>query len=158
MFETEKWYSMVEVRKILNITDYQWKKRRGDLKQWLKNHENHYPGNTRSKDPLEKRLTGFVNYNRFRYREIDNRYGDYSEDRKKLLDSIGFEWNPNKWNENFKKAKEQITEYGTIPWQLSEKTNPVYNWLIRQKLAFKDNKLSKEKIDKLKEIGIDLEK
>lgn len=142
------------------------------LKQWLKNHENHYPGNTRSKDPLEKRLTGFVNYNRFRYREIDNRYGDYSEDRKKLLDSIGFEWNPNynykkcankkwannKWNENFKKAKEQITEYGTIPWQLSEKTNPVYNWLIRQKLAFKDNKLSKEKIDKLKEIGIDLEK
>lgn len=37
MFETEKWYSMVEVRKILNITDYQWKKRRGDLKQWLKN-------------------------------------------------------------------------------------------------------------------------
>ena len=121
---------------------------------------------------MEKRLTGFVNYNRFRYREIDNRYGDYSEDRKKLLDSIGFEWNPNynykkcankkwannKWNENFKKAKEQITEYGTIPWQLSEKTNPVYNWLIRQKLAFKDNKLSKEKIDKLKEIGIDLEK
>ncbi len=77
----------------------------GSSENWifeiLKNHENHYPGNTRSKDPLEKRLTGFVNYNRFRYREIDNRYGDYSEDRKKLLDSIGFEWNP---NYNYKKC------------------------------------------------------
>ena len=91
-----------------------------------------------------------------------DKYGKFPEDRKKMLDSIGFEWAPNandeKWNENLEKAKEQIAEYGTIPWQLSEKTNPVYSWLNRQKLVFKDNKLSKEKIEKLKEIGIDLEK
>lgn len=139
-----------------------WNEKFELLKQWLKDHDNHFPNNPLSKDDLEKTVSIFVNYNRNWYQGKLDKYGKFPEDRKKMLDSIGFEWAPNandvKWNENLEKAKEQIAEYGTIPWQLSEGTNPVYSWLNRQKLVFKDNKLSKEKIEKLKEIGIDLEK
>ena len=138
-----------------------WNERFELLKQWLKDNGNRFPNNPLSKDALEKTVSIFVNYNRSWYNGKLDKYGDFPEDRKKMLDSIGFEWNPKandkKWEVKLEAAKEQIKKYGNIPWKIDGKTNAVYTWLVNQKIAFRNNKLDREKIGKIKKIGIDLE-
>ena len=138
-----------------------WNERFELLKQWLKDNGNRFPNNPLSKDALEKTVSIFVNYNRSWYNGKLDKYGDFPEDRKKMLDSIGFEWNPKandkKWEIKLEAAKEQIKKYGNIPWKIDGKTNAVYTWLVNQKIAFRNNKLDREKIGKIKKIGIDLE-
>lgn len=101
-------------------------------------------------------------YNRNWYNGKLDKYGKFPEERKQILDSIGFEWNPKandkKWDEKLEIAKEQVKKYGNIPWKIDEKLNPIFRWLTNQRLAFRNNKISEDKIAKLKEIGIELGK
>mgnify|MGYP002856588043 FL=1 len=147
-------------------TDNKWEEKFELLKHWVETHNGLFPNNPLSKDEVERTVSVFCAYNRNWFNGKLNgklkTYGDFPVERKEKLDSIGFEWNPdtndNKWNEKFEMAKKQIKKYGNIPWKIDGKMNSIYRWLSNQKVAFRNNKLSAERIKKLKEIGIELEK
>ncbi|MBP5436577.1 MAG: helicase associated domain-containing protein [Treponema sp.] len=140
-----------------------WNEKFELLKQWLKNHDNNFPNNPLSKNTLEKTVSVFVNYNRNWYNGTLGKckYGKFPDERKQMLDSIGFEWNQiandKKWDTKLKTAIEQIKLYGNIKYNINGETNPIFSWLTNQRLAFRNHKLSEERIAKLKEIGIELE-
>lgn len=137
-----------------------WDKTFESLKQWLATHNDNFPNNLSSKDPLEKELIKFINNNRNWNKE------DFPKDRKQKLDSIDFgryknpqkEKSDKQWDENFEKAKEQLKTYGKIPYTVNGKVSTISKWISNQKEQFKKNKLSEERIKQLKEIGIILEK
>ena len=138
-----------------------WNEKFELLKQWIEEHDGHFPNNPLSKDEVEKKVSLFCSYNRNWYNGNLKKHGSYPEDRKQKLNSIGFEWNPKesdkKWNEYLEQAKEQIKKYGNIPYKIDEKVNSVYRWLFNQRHAYKTNKISSERLEKLKSIGIELE-
>jgi len=86
---------------------------------------------------------------------------DYPKERKEKLDSIGFPWElrDESWDDKFQKVKEYFTANNTnfLPTSIDGKTNVLYTWLVNQKVSFKKGKLEIEKIEKLKEVGIDFE-
>lgn len=139
----------------INIS--KWDEKFELLKTWLKTHNNCFPNNNRSSNNFEKTVSIFVQYNRNWFNGNLKNYGEFPAERKQKLDSIGFEWNQindKKWDENFEKMKEQLIKFGRIPYQIDGKLNSIYTWLKNQKSNYKNNKLSPEKIQKLKEIGI----
>jgi hypothetical protein len=74
-------------------------------------------------------------------------------DRVKALDEIGMIWDMNKylWEQNYEVAKVYYEEHGTLEGV------PVRSWMISMKTSYKNGKLTKEQIYKLKAIGMTLE-
>jgi hypothetical protein len=78
------------------------------------------------------------------------------------LDKLGFVWNnranEKTWDEWFSDLSKIVDEQRGlgIPSSINGKKNPLYAWLTKQKYDLKNHNLSKEKIQALKNIGIDL--
>ena len=139
-----------------------WNEKCNKLKNWLDTHNNIYPNDLYSNDKEEAMLASFVSYNRNWYWGKLKKYGEYPKERKIKLDAIGFDWGSNaktetlliKWNKNYEEVKKQLVELGSIPFLINKKNNPLYTWLAGQRTAYKNGKLSDDKIKKLKELNL----
>jgi superfamily II DNA or RNA helicase len=81
------------------------------------------------------------------------------------LESIGFHWakadvNELQWEQNFNKFKKHVDSKGnlSLPSMVNGEHNLLYRWFFNQMIAFQANKISKERLEKFIEIGIDLNK
>jgi hypothetical protein len=79
------------------------------------------------------------------------------------LESIGFHWaksdvNDEQWEQNFSEFKKHVDPNGnlSLPSMINGEHNLLYRWFFNQRIAFKENKVSKERLERFREIGIDL--
>lgn len=96
--------------------------------------------------------------------------GKLSEDRIKLFDDLGIDWtikevkkNPS-WDEMYKLASNYYNEYKNLDVKrnfitldgitINENGYNLGRWVSRQRVSYKNNKLTKIQIDKLEDIGI----
>lgn len=96
--------------------------------------------------------------------------GKLSDDRIKLFDDLGIDWtikevkkNPS-WDEMFKLASNYYNTYKNLDIKrnfctldgitLSEEGYNLGRWISRQRVSYKNNKLSKKQIEKLESIGM----
>lgn len=110
-------------------------------------------------------LGGFV-YNQ----KLLKRDGKLSSDRIKLFEDLGIDWtikevkkNPS-WDEMYKLASNYFNTYGDLEVKRSfitkdgiTKDTEGYNlgrWISRQRVSYKNNKLTNDQIKKLEEIGM----
>ena len=98
---------------------------------------------------VDKKLGGFVDRSRQAYKA-----NKLTEEKIRLLESLeNWHWG-NKltdWNTRFDELKEYVSKFKEIP-TVSDRSELGY-WCGRQRSAFRENKLSKERIDLLE--GID---
>jgi hypothetical protein len=86
-----------------------------------------------------------------------------TEEQKSRLDGLGMIWdnrNDKLWNDSFKALCDYFNEYKKldIPENYKSKNGIALNsWLQRQKVSFTQGKLSKEREEKLREIGVDFD-
>ena len=105
----------------------------------------------KSRFPTQKESGGqWLNTQKTAYKK-----GKLSEDRIKKLDGLG-DWNPNQgknqddmWEENYEIVKRFKEENKRFPTQ----KEPGGNWLHTQRTAYKNGKLSKDRIKKLDSLG-----
>ncbi|WP_080121412.1 DEAD/DEAH box helicase [Chlamydia suis] len=86
----------------------------------------------------------------------DFKKGDLSEDRIARLEEIGFVWDvlEEAWEENFLELQRFQEEYGHCKVPSGYPQNPqLAVWVSTQRYAFKEGKLSEDKIARLEEIG-----
>lgn len=81
------------------------------------------------------------------------------------LESIGFHWaksdvNDEQWEQNFSEFQKHVDSNGnlSLPSMINGEHNLLYRWFFNQRIAFQDSKIQKERLEKFKEIGIDLNK
>jgi superfamily II DNA or RNA helicase len=81
------------------------------------------------------------------------------------LQSIGFHWsksdvNDEQWEQNFSEFKNHVDQNGNLSLRsmINGEHNLLYRWFLNQRIAFKENKVSKERLERFREIGIDLNK
>ncbi len=81
------------------------------------------------------------------------------------LESIGFHWAKSdvieeQWEQNFNNLKKHIDSNGklSLPSMVDGEINLLYRWLHNQMIGFKGNKIPKERLERFREIGIDLNK
>lgn len=85
-----------------------------------------------------------------------------SSKREALLDSIDFKWVVKNglndtWQENLNELGNHIKPHGIIiPAFIEGKRNTLYTWWANQKYAYANGKLSDEKIQAFRDIGIEL--
>jgi superfamily II DNA or RNA helicase len=79
------------------------------------------------------------------------------------LESIGFHWaksnvNDEQWEQNFSEFKKHVDSNDnlSLPSMINGEHNLLYRWFFNQRIAFKENKVSKERLERFREIGIDL--
>lgn len=79
------------------------------------------------------------------------------------LASIGFHWakadvNQKQWEQNFNEFKKHVDSNGnlSLPSKVNGEHNLLYRWFFNQMIAFQGNKISKERLERFREIGIDL--
>ena len=79
--------------------------------------------------------------------------GKLSDDRIKLLDAIGFLWDPHeeKWQKQYRELKKYIKDNGN---HLVPSDNPIIGrWVVKQRSMYSQGKLSQNRIKLLNEIG-----
>ncbi len=81
------------------------------------------------------------------------------------LESIDFHWaksdvNNEQWEQNFNEFRKHVDSNGnlTIPSLINGEYNPLYRWFFKQKTAFQDDKIPKERLERFREIGFDFNK
>ena len=86
--------------------------------------------------------------------------GKLSAERIRRLEEIGFKWNFNTENESFEKGfnetlkyKEQFGDANAPPSYKTSDGYPLGRWQSKRRQAYKNGKLSKEKIKRFEEIG-----
>eukprot|EP00956_Cyclotella_meneghiniana_P023549 scaffold46055_cov56-Cyclotella_meneghiniana.AAC.4 len=125
-----------------------WSKRFQELLEYKKEHNN-----TLVPQKYKKylALSAWVYAQRKAYR-----HNKLSEDRKQKLDEIEFLWDPieDLWMKRFGELLQYKEEYGStcVPPGYKENTS-LGTWVRRQRLAYKRNKLSEDKIQNLNGIG-----
>ncbi len=81
-----------------------------------------------------------------------------SEDRKRLLDELGMVWEvqSDRWHESYEKARECRAQNGSInlPQKFMFNGFPIGEWVATQRKAYRDKRLSEEKIELLEGLGI----
>lgn len=79
----------------------------------------------------------------------NNKIGD---DRIKRLTDIGMNWNPDNWESRFKLVKQYYEEHGNINISQKEVIQGVWlgKWIVSQKKAMQEGKLTHEQIEMLK--------
>ena len=85
------------------------------------------------------------------------KYNKLSIERIELLNQIGMVWDlyGSNWDKMYKIAKEYYLKYGNLSIRASyEKKYHLASWVKRQRKAYKNKTLSKQRIDLLNEIGI----
>ncbi len=88
--------------------------------------------------------------------------GELSEEKQKLLNDIGFELNTEtndeRWNRLYLEAKKFNEENNRFPTTTDVKKYPemneLYRWIIRQRKAFNEGKLSEDRVKLLNELGM----
>ena len=88
-----------------------------------------------------------------------NRRGTIVQERKEMLDKIGFIWDASTeiWEQKFQVFTRFFHEYGRVPksQEMYEDIN-VGNWYTRQVMLYKKGELSEEQIERFNEIGVPL--
>lgn len=86
--------------------------------------------------------------------------GKLSDERIKKLEEVGFKWNFNIEDESFEKGfnetlkyKEQFGNANAPPAYKTSDGYPLGRWQSKRRQAYKNEKLSKERIKRLREIG-----
>jgi hypothetical protein len=86
--------------------------------------------------------------------------GKLSAERIRRLEEIGFKWNFNTENESFEKGfnetlkyKEQFGDANASPSYKTPESFSLGRWQSKRRQAYKNGKLSKEKIKRIEEIG-----
>ena len=79
------------------------------------------------------------------------------------LNELGFHWsskdrNKDSWENNFEELKKHIDKSFDviIPQKIGDSYNPLYTWWMNQKKFIREGKIKQEKINRLKELNIDL--
>ena len=77
--------------------------------------------------------------------------------RIKRLTDIGMNWNPDNWEHRFDLVKQYYEEHGNINISQKEVIQGIWlgKWIVSQKKAMKEGKLSQEQIDMLKTLPMD---
>lgn len=80
-----------------------------------------------------------------------------SEDRIKRLTGIGMNWNPDNWESRFDLVKQYYEEHGNINISQKEVIQGVWlgKWIISQKKAMEEGKLTHKQIEKLKTLPME---
>lgn len=80
-----------------------------------------------------------------------------SEDRIKRLTGIGMNWNPDNWESHFDLVKQYYEEHGNINISQKEVIQGVWlgKWIISQKKAMEEGKLTHKQIEKLKTLPME---
>lgn len=142
-----------EVEFIWKVLDTVWNDRYEELLDFRKKHGHTNVPRRFSENP---KLANWCQMQRSNYksRMEKGNLNIISDERIKALEDIGFIWNLEDfaWHENFKELKnyyEQTRDYlhkGNMKKTLKD-------WTARQRQAFRNKKLSQERIDKLNSIG-----
>ena len=110
--------------------------------------------------PFEEQLREAIRLNVWlRMQRARKREGKLSDERIEKLESIGFYWDKNKafWDIGFNHAREYLKVHGNLKLSAHyecEDGFKLQNWLSNQKTKMKNGKLSSEKVEKLKALGI----
>ena len=80
-----------------------------------------------------------------------------SDDRIKRLTDIGMNWNPDNWESRFGLVKQYYKEYGNINISQKEVIHGVWlgKWIVSQKKAMEEGKLTNEQLDMLKTLPME---
>ena len=80
-----------------------------------------------------------------------------SDDRIKRLTDVGMNWNPDNWESRFKLVKQYYEEHGNINISQKEVIQGVWlgKWIISQKKAMEEGKLTNEQIEMLKSLPME---
>lgn len=80
-----------------------------------------------------------------------------SEDRIKRLTDVGMNWNPDNWESRFNLVKQYYEEHGNINISQKEVIQGVWlgKWIVSQKKAMKEGKLTHEQIEMLKTLPME---
>ena len=80
-----------------------------------------------------------------------------SEDRIKRLTDVGMNWNPDNWEARFNLVKQYYEEYGNINISQKEVIQGVWlgKWIVSQKKAMEEGKLTHEQIEMLKTLPME---
>lgn len=80
-----------------------------------------------------------------------------SEDRIKRLTGIGMNWNPDNWESRFNLVKQYYEEHGNINISQKEVIQGVWlgKWIVSQKKAMQEGKLTHEQIEMLKTLPME---
>lgn len=80
-----------------------------------------------------------------------------SDDRIKRLTDVGMNWNPNSWEHRFELVKQYYEEHGTINISQKEVVQGVWlgKWIVSQKKAMQEGKLTHEQIEMLKTLPME---
>lgn len=80
-----------------------------------------------------------------------------SEDRIKRLIDIGMNWNPDNWESRFNLVKQYYEEHGNINISQKEVIQGVWlgKWIVSQKKAMQEGKLTNEQLDMLKTLPME---
>ncbi|MBS5592673.1 MAG: Helicase associated domain protein [Catenibacterium sp.] len=80
-----------------------------------------------------------------------------SEDRIKRLTDIGMNWNPDNWESRFNLVRQYYEEHGNINISQKEIIQGVWlgKWIVSQKKAMQEGKLTHEQIEMLKTLPIE---
>jgi hypothetical protein len=139
----ERWLEMFENVKTFKQANDSWPKfgvdgREGQMYNWCQAQRMVQAGTARNRNPLKKWQV-------------------------EKLDSIGFHWaksdvNDEQWGQNFIEFKKHVDSEGnlSLPSMVNWEHNLLYRWFTNQRIAFRENKVPKERLEKFKEIGIDL--
>lgn len=80
-----------------------------------------------------------------------------SEDRIKRLTDIGMNWNPDNWEARFNLVKQYYEEHGNINISQKEVIQGIWlgKWIVSQKKAMQEGKLTHEQIEMLKTLPME---
>ena len=80
-----------------------------------------------------------------------------SEDRTKRLTDIGMNWNPDNWKSRFNLVKQYYEEHGNINISQKEVIQGIWlgKWIVSQKKAMQEGKLTHEQIEMLKTLPME---
>lgn len=80
-----------------------------------------------------------------------------SEDRIKRLTDVGMNWNPDNWEARFNLVKQYYEEHGNINISQKEVIQGVWlgKWIVSQKKAMEEGKLTHEQIEMLKTLPME---
>jgi superfamily II DNA or RNA helicase len=131
---------------ILEKLHTRWDVMLGKLKALRKVHGH---CNLKVKDGVDSQVAGWI----ITQRSFRNR-GELSEERIKMLDAIGFSWDPHEesWERMFDNLLLYKKENGHCDVSQNDKNSTLYTWVKTQRRFFKSGTLNAERVKRLDEV------
>ena len=149
----EKITLLEKIGMIWNTIEAQWGNRYNlAVKYYKENGDLLIPISYITEDKIK--LGSWINTQRYNYKE-----SKLSDDQISLLEKIGMVWNTfeAQWNECYDLAKKYYSKNGNLLIPISyitEDNNKLGLWIASQRSLYRENKLSKERIELLEKIGM----